>query len=299
MKVKNFVKRAINNWAVPRFRNILPLWCIPKRNERFKAYCVGNWKTGTTSIHTAFSQHYRSAHEPEAGFLCNRILAYATGKIDKDELTRFVKRRDRWLGLEMDSSGWNYLLLDVLVSEFSEAKFILTIRDCYSWLESYLDHSYRNYRYLQAKNINFRKKTAMKIHQLLFAEGDLVKHAPEEQILADSGLYALDDYFKLWAEQINHVLNIVPKERLLIVKTKEINQDIPKIETFLGLTPGTLLTKARENVRREKQKQNFLSKIDKDFLEEKANFHCKELMDKYFPEVKGYSNPVQNATESN
>jgi len=32
-------------------------------------------------------------------------------------------------------------------------------------------------------------------------------------------------------------------------------------------------------------------------LEEKANFHCKELMDKYFPEVKGYSNPVQNATK--
>jgi len=24
-----------------------------------------------------------------------------------------------------------------------------------------------------------------------------------------------------------------------------------------------------------------------------------ELMDKYFPNVKGYSNPVQNATESN
>lgn len=79
----------------------------------------------------------------------------------------------------------------------------------------------------------------------------------------------------------------MPKDRLLIVKTTEINQDIPKIEKFLELTPGSLLTQVRENVGREKQKHYFLTQIDPAFLEAKANFHCKELMDKYFPEVKG------------
>jgi hypothetical protein len=49
----------------------------------------------------------------------------------------------------------------------------------------------------------------------------------------------------------------------------------------------------------EGKKLNILSQIDKDFLEKKANFYCKELMDKYFPDVKGYSNPAQNTTESN
>jgi len=34
------------------------------------------------------------------------------------------------------------------------------------------------------------------------------------------------------------------------------------------------------------QKFNLLAQIDKDFLAAKANLHCKELMDKYFPEIK-------------
>ncbi len=287
----------VKTWAIPRFKNSLPLWCFPKRQLRFKAYCVGAAKTGTTSIHAAFSKKYRSAHEPEGGLLCNQILAYATGKSDKSELTRIVKRRDRRLGLEMDSNNDNYFLLDILVNEFSEAKFILTIRDSYSWLDSFLNHQYHGILYVRA-NYPFQKNCPMKRSDIIFG-ADEFKHAPEEKILADNGLYTLDGYFRYWKEHNSRVIATVPKDKLLIIKTKEINQDIPKIETFLGLTPGTLLTKARENVRREKQKQNFLSKIDKDFLEEKANFHCKELMDKYFPEVKGYSNPAQNVIESN
>jgi hypothetical protein len=90
------------------------------------------------------------------------------------------------------------------------------------------------------------------------------------------------------------LLATVPEERLLVVKTKEINQSIPKIETFLGIMPGTLPNNVHEKIRRKKF--NIISQIDKDFLEEKANVHCKELMDKYFPKVKGYYNPVQNAT---
>jgi hypothetical protein len=83
---------------------------------------------------------------------------------------------------------------------------------------------------------------------------------------------------------------------LLVVKMPELTQSIPQIETFLGITPGSLPTFVRGNV--TTKKCHILSQIDKDFLEEKANFYCKELMDKYFPDVKGYSNPVQNATES-
>jgi hypothetical protein len=77
------------------------------------------------------------------------------------------------------------------------------------------------------------------------------------------------------------------KYRLLVVKTSEINQSIRKIENFLGITQGTLPNQIRENVRRKNF--NILSSIDKNFLEEKANFHCQELMDKYFPEVKGFN----------
>lgn len=284
MKYNNLISRAIYNWAIPRVRNRLPLWGIPQKNTRFKAYCVGTWKTGTTSIHKAFSQNYRSAHEPEAGFLADQLLAFATGKIDKDELTQFVKRRESGLGLEMNSGGYNHFLIDILVKEWSEAKFILTIQDCYSWLNSVLNHQYRNRCYNQAKLFRWRRNLGRFIcgyHEF--------KHAPEEKILADNGFYTLDGYFRHWQEHANRVIATVPKDRLLIVKTKEINQDIPKIEEFLGLTSGSLLTQVQENRVREKQKRHFLTQIDQDFLEAKANFHCKELMDKYFPEVKGFN----------
>jgi hypothetical protein len=218
-------------------------------------------------------------------FLIYKILAFAKGNLDKSKLTGYVKHKDRRLGLEMDSCGLNYFFVDILVNEFSEAKFILTIRDCYSWLESVINQQMLT---LKMERHWFRQHWA-DIYDLRYGT-DKKKHAKEEKVLADKGLYTLDGYFSYWREHNSKVLATVPKERLLIVKTPEINQSIQRIEEFLGIPAGTLPHNVRENVRRKKfKKLNILSQIDKDFLEEKANFHCKELMDKYFPEVKGFN----------
>ncbi len=69
--------------AIPLY-DMLPSWCFPQRHLRFKAFCVGAGKTGTTSIHVIFSRQYRSAHEPEVRFLTPKILAFARGNIDKN-----------------------------------------------------------------------------------------------------------------------------------------------------------------------------------------------------------------------
>ena len=117
------------------------------------------------------------------------------------------------------------------------------------------------------------------------------KHVKEEAILANNGLYTLDGYFSHWRKCNSKILATVPKEKLLIIKTTEINQSIQQIEEFLGIPRGTLPNQVQENVRRKKI--NILSQIDKDFLEEKANFYCKELMDRYFPEIKWF-NSINN-----
>jgi hypothetical protein len=281
MKIEKFISKA-NYWATPIYEHFPSLF-FPEHHLRFKAYCVGTGKTGTTSMDAIFSKQYRSMHQPELRFLIYKILALANGKIDESEFTRYVKHRDRRLGLEMDSSALNYYLIDILVNEFSDAKFILTVRDCYSWIESsFAQHM-------------FTWETQNWFNHFLrdfldFRFGSRKKHAKEEAILAEKGLYTLDGYFSSWREHNSKVLATVPKERLLIVKTTEINQSLQRIEEFLGIPPGTLPHKVRKNVRRKKfKKLNILSQIDKDFLEEKANFHCKELMDKYFPEVKGFN----------
>ncbi|OQY46820.1 MAG: hypothetical protein DRR08_23120 [Candidatus Parabeggiatoa sp. nov. 2] len=292
MKLKNFSKEAkklvsiartadLKKTAIP-FYDILPSWCFPERHLRFKAYCVGMGKTGTSSLHVTFSNQYRSAHYAEDRFVINRILAFSNGKINQTEFTRYVKHRDRRLGLEMDSSPLNYHLIDILVSEFSEAKFIFTLRDCYSWLDSFINHSLT---YPQIYNTWFRHHN-VKLEELHFRSNKF-KHAKEEQVLADNGLYTLEGYFSYWKEHNSKVLATVPPERLLVVKTSQINQNINRIETFLGIMPGSLPTQVRVNV--GKKKFNLLSKIDKRFLEEKAEAHCKELMDEYFSDVKGFN----------
>jgi hypothetical protein len=293
MKIENATKQVktlvsiartvdLKKAAIP-FYDILPSWCFPERQLRFKAYCVGMGKTGTTTMHAIFSKQYRSMHEPENRFLTYKILAFINGKIGKSEFAKYVKHRDRRLGLEMDSSYLNLYLLDILVSEFSEAKFILTIRDCYSWLDSVVNHRMANPT-LVGRDW-FRRHLAEMAD--IWYKTDKFQHANEEKTLAERGLYTLDGYFSYWREYNSRVLATVPKERLLVVKTTEINQNIQRIENFLGIPQGTLPNQVRENVR--SKKINILSQIDKDFLEAKANFYCKELMDKYFPEIKGFN----------
>jgi hypothetical protein len=275
MLIKKFIRKA-NYWATPLY-DILPSLFFPERKKKIKAYGVGMGKTGTVTLHVMFSKHYRTAHESESRFLANKIVAFAHGKINKSDFIKYVKQRDRRLGLEMDASHFNIHLLDILINEFSEAKFILTIRDCYSWLDSGINH--------RLARPGFEKRAWFRHLSDIRLGADKFKHAKEEKVLVDNGLYTLDGYFSWWKTHNTRILNTVPSERLLVVKTPELTQSIPQIETFLGITPGSLPTSVHANVRRKKF--NILSQIDKDFLEEKANFHCKELMDKYFPEVTG------------
>jgi len=279
MLIKKFIRKA-NYLATPLY-DILPSWFFPERDLRFKAYGIGMGKTGTVTLSIIFSKRYRTAHEPERRFFANKIVAFAHGKINKNDLIKYVNQRDRRLGLEMDASHLNLHLLDILVNEFSEAKFILTIRDCYSWLDSSINHRLARLGSSVEKRAWFRH-----MDDLRFG-ADRFKYAKEEKVLVDNGLYTLDSYFSWWKTHNTRVLSTVPPERLLVVKTRELTQSIPQIETFLGITPGSLLTSVHANVRRKKF--NILSQIDKDFLEEKANFHCKELMDQYFPEVKSFN----------
>lgn len=180
----------------------------------------------------------------------------------------------------MDAAHLNIHILDILIDEFSDAKFILTMRDCYSWLDSFINHRL-------ARPGFYEKRAWIKDLGDLRFGADRYKHAQEEKILAEHGLYTLDGYFSWWKTHNTRILTTVPPEKLLVIKTWELTQWIPEIERFLGITPGSLLTSARGNV--TSKKFHILSQIDKDFLEAKANFHCKELMDQYFPEVKGFN----------
>lgn len=240
--------------------------------RRFHAYCVGTPKSGTHSIDGLFSVKYRSSHEPEFESLWNMLLAANEGLVSNEKLLKYVRKRDKRLWLELDSSNLNYYLIDILILEFKEAKFILTIRDCYSWLASAIKH-----RISRSKPVpNTQKKDKFRFGT------DFYEYATEEEVLKQYGLPTLDAFLTYWARHNESVIEKVPKDRLLIVKTHEISTSAERIANFIGV-PSDTLNHEHSHLFRARNQTNILSAIDRDFLDTKVKKHCTKLMDEFFP----------------
>lgn len=233
--------------------------------RHFQAYCVGTAKSGTHSIAAIFSKNYRAAHEPNSEEFIDLLFAVWNGSREPKHLRRYIKERDKRLWLEIDSSQLNYFVLDILVQEFPKAKFILTIRDCYSWLDSLINHQLArdcSQNWYKLRDVRFKGKST--------------EYAPEEEILARHNLYTLDGYLSYWAKHNKDILAKVPNHKLLIVKTNEISSKVAKISDFLGVNFDELNT---QNLIPLKLKVSLISyrKLTARFLKKKLIYTAKAL----------------------
>lgn len=159
------------------------------------------------------------------------------------------------------------------MSEFPQAKFILTIRNCYSWLESFL---------------NYTLSRRLPLYWQKFGEfrygSDSFDYAPEEKILADHQMRPLAQLLSRWATHQRQVLKRVPSDRLLIIRTHELDRSIPRLAEFLNIAPKTL-DAHQAHLYKTAQQRDLLRQIDHDFLAAKVAEYCGDLMQTYFPEV--------------
>lgn len=240
--------------------------------RRVQVYCAGSAKSGTHSIAAMFDGTARASHEPGAKELLDAVLLRANNGFTPDAWRQYVLRRDRQLWLEVDSSHLNVHLLDVLVRERPDARFILTIRDCYSWLESMINHQ-----------LNKRGPLGIWPTWAPFAmRATQFTHPPEEAALKERGLFTLDGYFSHWADLNTTVLNVVPEERLLVVRTNEISQQAEQIARFAGLPRSP---SGQTHAYKAKAKHSVLSSIDPDHLRRKVEQYCRPLMERFFPDM--------------
>jgi hypothetical protein len=244
------------------------------RVRRGRLYCVSIGKSGTHSIANMFSRTVRSAHEVQAVPLMEKILAWRETRISEREFGEWLHRRDRELALEVDSSTLNFEILDILLREFPDARFVLTIRDCYSWCDSFMNHAVRN-----------RQSVDPLWHQMGRFRGNRAQHAPEEQLLKENGFLSLDSYFSYWTKHNQTVLDKVPAQRLLVVRTDQIQERAFEIADFAGL-PRRSIRMDRAHEYRNLEKQEILRQIDRDFLEALVEKHCRPLMKRFFPEIE-------------
>ena len=112
-----------------------------RRTPRVKAFCVGQAKSGTASLVGLLSANYRAAqHEPERAATLDLILRHAHGELSDTAIREHLRERDARLDLEYDVAWANQFLTRHLLGVFPAAKFIVLIRDCYTWLQSIMGH---------------------------------------------------------------------------------------------------------------------------------------------------------------
>jgi len=247
------------------------------RARRFDACCCGLSKTGTHSMAGLFAS-YRSAHHPDAHTRLLLAMAWLKNEVDAATVTETLKRRDRLLGLEMESSTLAGTLIESMVDACPEKKFILTIRDVYSWCDSWLDH-----------NVNEPPAPSS-----LFGQLDLIRLRVKDFVpttydapLVERGFPSLACYFQLWTSHNSRVLDAVPATRLLVVKTGEIGDRIPDIARWVGVPPETLRAD-RAWLFAAPKKHGLLAVLDRSYVREMAERHCGDLMRRYFADDEGH-----------
>jgi hypothetical protein len=244
------------------------------RTRRAQIYCVGIGKSGTHSICGMFLNGVRAEHEPQAPQLIVKVLDWREGRISERQFTDWLLARDRKMALEVDSSGLNFHLIDILLREFPNAKFILSVRDCYTWLDSVTNHQLR-----------FPEVGEWQLMRDYRFGRSGFSHAPGGEILQEKKLYPLESYLFRWATHNNEVLAKIPAEKLFIVRTDQIKKRALEIVDFTGLPRSSIrldLTHAFQN----EEKQLSLRQLDRAHLERLVEKHCRPLMTRFFPEIK-------------
>ena len=225
-------------------------------------------------METLLGGYWRSAHEPESDETIDVILAHAAGRMNDSEVDHYLLLRDRRLSLELDSSQLNIFLLHKLVQLFPTAKFILTIRDPYTWLDSFINHQLTHRasdQWLALRDFRFRP--------------DVYVHQPEEMVLKDHGLYTIDGYLSYWGWHNRKAIAVVPEDQLLIVRTDQIGERLDEIASFTSVPKARLLQEKSHSFKAQK-KFGLLDKVNRQFVEDKIAEHCGGLVARFFPEFR-------------
>lgn len=248
------------------------------RPERpFQAFGIGLPKTGTVSLANLLKKSYHATHEPETWILTHILQRTSLGeqnRLGDAEAINILKTRDRLIYSSFESNFVLGMLIDVAYEAFPSAKYILTIRDCYSWVNSEI-----NQQHLIGNTQPWGLLADYRYGKRLYYPG-------AELALKRHGLYPLSSYFTYWAEHIQSVLDTIPTNKLLVIRTRDLNRRTQEIADFLEVPHDTLDTKRVHSHRRKRKPLDIRELVDSSHLREQALIHCGDIMDQFYAEDK-------------
>jgi hypothetical protein len=213
---------------------------------------------------------YRAAHEADrlrTQALATRVLL---GELDADSarVRAALRRRSVRYNLEVDVAGFMSVFAGTLAHLYADAKIVLLIRDCFSWLDSAADQRQRavdadvTQRYLHAKYLR---------------HGD--QFASDEVVLEEAGLVPISSWLQSWAEVNQRVLDAVPPDRLLVVRTEDLDASAEVLARFAGVPESTVRPM---HANRNPSPTGLLGQVPAEFVLERAREYCAPLMERFW-----------------
>jgi hypothetical protein len=218
---------------------------------------------------------YRAEHHPDRDTRLKLAIGLLQGNLAEDEIERVLRWRDRALWLEMESSTLAGILIAPLARACPTKRFVLTVRDVYSWCDSWFDH-----------NLNFPADPQFTVLDRVRLQPETFPSTRYDRPLEDRGFFSLAAYFTLWSRHTRQVFEALPAERLLVVRTHELIARLPDIAAFASVPANSLHPKHGWEFRTHR-KHRLLATLDPGYVRETTERCCGDLMERLFGESPG------------
>jgi hypothetical protein len=244
-------------------------------SQAAKAFCVGQAKSGTASVCGLLATRYRAAHEPERQQLLDLILREARAELDRGAVDARLIGRDRRLNLEYDIAWANQFIIGHLLVLFPNARFIVLVRDPYTWLHSIIGH-------LRSREIPLDVRSFLD----WWFKPERYPHTRHDRALKTCGVYSIEAFLNAWNQHVNSCARALPSERRLVVRTHELNQSYSRLAAFLQIPLESLDAKSG-HLNRSTWSGRLDSLVEQSFLNDMVAKVCGDNMSRYFPSVSG------------
>ena len=218
-----------------------------------------------------FGRAARTRHEPEPLRTNRLVIEHLRGDLPAGEVRDRLSERDKRMRLELESSHPLAYVADELVALFPESRFVVTVREPRSWLRSRLSFHQRV------------APAAWQEYRDYFWTSRQGDYAPEEASLEELGLCSLDVYLAQYADHYRRVLAAVPEDRLLVVRTQDIDARAEELADFLRLSPSRVVT---AHDKRSSESATPLDTLDPAFVSARILAHCEEILATWFPDSR-------------
>jgi len=248
-------------------------WARPRR---LHLYVVGMGKTGTTSTAAAFGA-YRSGHEVDA-IRMKRVAARSrAGDLRPGAARRELRRRDLRFRLEVDSAHFLTPFVPQLADMYPRARFVVLLRDCFSWVDSLLEHWARiAMRTMDQRpgspDLSGISTVPSVVRSWVSVEGQL------REGRATAGLAVA--LLRTWAATNTRLLADAPAARTLLVRTDDLDAAGPDLAALCGVDLAQLRPGLHWNA--ASSRHGLLANVPPELLVSEAERWCAPLMEQHW-----------------